>query len=181
MQLLFVRHGQTDNNAKRLIQGKNDVALNANGLAQAEAIAEVLSKESFSVIISSPLKRAYQTAMIIARRVGRPIEVDERLVERDFGLLQDQSYDKLRIHPASGRPDFFCDAYQEYRVEPICGMIARVSDFLDDLSHRDEPSVLIVAHGGIGYLFDQILAGVKTPIVSNNGQVRYYRLARKKD
>lgn len=181
MQLLFVRHGQTDNNAKRLIQGKSDTPLNETGRAQAESIAQVLKREHFSAIISSPLQRAYQTAEIIAREVGLPIEVDDRLMERDFGLLQDQTYDLLSIHPETGRPDFFCDAYQEYQVEPIYGMISRVSDFLKDLSHREEPSVLVVAHGGIGYLFDQILAESESPQVVDNGQIQHYSLARKKD
>lgn len=108
MRLLFVRHGQTDDNARGLIQGRNDPPLNDNGLAQAERIAEILSHQDVSCIISSPLKRALQTADIISQKTGLVIELDDRLVERDFGLLQNHTYEDLNKHPATGQPDFFC-------------------------------------------------------------------------
>ena len=181
MRLLFVRHGQTDDNARGLIQGRNDPPLNDNGLAQAERIAEILSHQDVSCIISSPLKRALQTADIISQKTGLVIELDDRLVERDFGLLQNHTYEDLNKHPATGQPDFLARDYEEFGAEPICDMIERVTDFLRDLSRRQEAAVLIVAHGGIGYCFDHLLTDTELPQVALNGQVQHYTLSNKKE
>lgn len=181
MQLLFVRHGQTDNNAQKLIQGRNNPPLNEKGLSQAREIAEKLVDMDFSSIVSSPLLRAKQTAEIIAQRKGLLVEFDERLMERDFGLLQDQPYDRLNRLGETDLPDFFFDGYQEFQVEPICDMIARVTEFLRDLSQRRTGNILVVAHGGIGYFFDQILSETTQPRVADNGQVQIYNLDTKKE
>lgn len=181
MKLLFVRHGQTDSNAEGLIQGRCDPPLNRLGLSQAHLLIEQLKGESFSRIISSPLKRAHQTAEVLASAFEVPLELDDRLVERDFGLLQDQPYSALFTHPVTQEPDFFRDAYQEFAVEPIYDMMNRVQSFLDDLARQSEPAVLIVAHGGIGYFLEQILRSSDAPHVSDNGQVHHFELHNKKE
>lgn len=181
MRLLFVRHGQTDNNALGLIQGRGNPPLNVVGLAQAESLVKSLENESFSRVISSPLLRARQTAEVIASAYDVPLELDDRLMERDFGTLQDQPYQALLVHPVTGEPDFFRDAYQEYQAEPICDMMSRVTAFLDDVATSDEESILVVAHGGIGYLFDQLLAASDAPLVADNGRVQHYQLTTKKE
>jgi broad specificity phosphatase PhoE len=60
-------------------------------------------------------------------------------------------------------------------------MIERVTDFLRDLSRRQEAAVLIVAHGGIGYCFDHLLTDTELPQVALNGQVQHYTLSNKKE
>lgn len=179
MEILFVRHGQTDHNAARLIQGRNDPSLNQTGLAQAKSLARQLMDQPFELIISSPLKRARQTAEVIAEQTGRPVQFDERLMERDFGGLQNQPYDRLRCLPGSGLPDFFCDAYGEYQVEPMADMLARVSDFLSEIAGWPDTRLLVVAHGGIGYVFDQLLKPTAQPQVAANGQVHHYFVEKK--
>ena len=179
MEMLFVRHGQTDHNAARLIQGRNDPPLNQTGLAQANQLARQLVDQPFELIVSSPLRRARQTAEVIAEKTGRPVQFDERLMERDFGRLQNQPYDRLRCLPGSDRPDFFCDAYGEYLVEPMADMLARVSDFLADIAGWPHTGLLVVAHGGIGYLFDQLLEPTAQPRLADNGQVRHYFVEKK--
>lgn len=85
-EICLVRHGQTDWNLQLIIQGREDNPLNDTGRKQAECSAEFLSNEKWDVIISSPLVRAYETAQIIAKKVGvSTIHLDERLIERDFG------------------------------------------------------------------------------------------------
>jgi broad specificity phosphatase PhoE len=79
--LLLVRHGRTDVNARGLLQGRMDVPLDEIGMAQAAEVAKALGTPDR--VISSPLLRARTTA----EAFGRPVEVDERWIELDYGEL----------------------------------------------------------------------------------------------
>ena len=86
----FVRHGITEWNVEGRAQGQTDIPLNEDGRKQAAALADrLLSKEGWDVIASSDLKRARETAEIIARRlhIGE-IVFDERLREIHCGLIE---------------------------------------------------------------------------------------------
>jgi uncharacterized phosphatase len=84
--ICIVRHGETDWNAQGRLQGREDIELNDSGRQQAGNIAAYLSKENWDVVVSSPLKRAYETAQIIARLLCvSEIEVEEQITERDYG------------------------------------------------------------------------------------------------
>src|ERR1700759_4592967 len=87
---ILVRHGQTANNAARLLQGQQDVALSGTGIRQADALANALSSEPIDLIVSSPLVRALKTAEIV--NAGRDISLTTHadLRERSFGDLQGQ-------------------------------------------------------------------------------------------
>lgn len=81
VRLLLVRHGETQWNREGRFQGRTDVPLTPEGRAQAVALAEVLRAEPLAAVYTSPLRRAYDTALLIAAPHGlRPL-VDERLVE----------------------------------------------------------------------------------------------------
>ena len=87
-ELCLVRHGQTDWNFQEIIQGREDIPLNALGHRQAEESAAFLSQESWDVIVASPLSRAVDTARYIAEACGidaAHIIQDERFIEREFG------------------------------------------------------------------------------------------------
>lgn len=87
-ELCLVRHGQTDWNLQEIIQGREDIPLNALGHRQAEESAAFLSQESWDVIVASPLSRAVDTARYIAEACGIDsdnIIYDERFIEREFG------------------------------------------------------------------------------------------------
>ena len=80
MELLFIRHGQTDWNAKRRIMGRRPVPLNDFGREQAERLAGYLSGADLRAVITSPVVRARETADIIAsRQDGLDVETDEGL------------------------------------------------------------------------------------------------------
>ena len=83
--IVLVRHGQTVPNRDGRLLGRSDPALTELGRAQAEAAAGVVAALAPTIIVSSPLRRASDTAGVIARRSGLEVELDERLVEVDYG------------------------------------------------------------------------------------------------
>jgi broad specificity phosphatase PhoE len=85
---LCVRHGVTDWNREGRFQGRTDVPLNDEGIAQAQAAARRLQTVPFDFIVSSPLIRAAKTAKIIAATSSRPTIVEVDLIECDFGSFE---------------------------------------------------------------------------------------------
>ena len=87
MRLYLIRHGETQWNKQKLLQGKTDNPLNENGLQVAKMTAEGLRSVSFDAVYSSPLSRAYETAWLVTE--GRyPIVTDKRLEEIGFGVYE---------------------------------------------------------------------------------------------
>ncbi len=80
-RLILVRHGETDWNAEGRYQGQADPPLNRRGREQAQALAAALQQKGVDVIYSSPLKRAWQTAEVVARAVRAPLFPEPRLME----------------------------------------------------------------------------------------------------
>ncbi len=137
----LVRHGQTDWNAQRRLQGSTDIPLNDVGRGQARDAVAVLSGYAWDVIVSSPLSRAAETAELIAAGLG--LSVDRRvpeLTERRYGpaegLQAGPELDALRI------PDGFRGAENEDKAASR-GLAA-----LDALAEEFRGGrVLVVAHG----------------------------------
>ncbi|WP_055481304.1 bifunctional RNase H/acid phosphatase [Sphaerimonospora mesophila] len=96
--LLLLRHGETPLSIEKRFSGLGDPLLTANGTAQAEAAAARLSREPYEIgaIVSSPLKRARQTAEAVAVRTGLPVEVDEDLREIDFGAWEGYTFAEVQ-------------------------------------------------------------------------------------
>ena len=86
----YLRHGETDWNARNLSQGNVDIPLNANGIAQAHAAAAVLRGRGIAAIVSSPLARARATAEIAAAALGLPVTIEDGLREVAFGVQEGQ-------------------------------------------------------------------------------------------
>ncbi|MDO4606756.1 MAG: histidine phosphatase family protein [Bowdeniella nasicola] len=90
-RVILLRHGQTDYNVARRVQGNIDIALNAAGIAQASAAADSLAAylEGHEVqVVSSPLGRAVVTAQAVADRLGVELLIDEAFRERSFGRFE---------------------------------------------------------------------------------------------
>ena len=94
--LLLIRHGETEWNRSARIQGHTDVALNARGQAQAEAVAEALGDTEIHAVYASDLLRARGTAMPIAGRRGLALRTDAGLRERAFGAFEGQTFAQLQ-------------------------------------------------------------------------------------
>ena len=135
MEILLTRHGQTEWNLLKKVQGKADIELNEKGIKQAEETRDSLKNEKIDLILCSPLKRAIQTAEIINQGRNIKMIIDERVSERDFDFNTFWSYKKnLKYNKAENIRDFF----------------GRVYDFLDSIKNEYAGKrILIVAHGGI--------------------------------
>lgn len=137
----LVRHGQTDWNAQRRLQGATDIPLNDVGRGQARDAVGVLSAYEWDVVVSSPLSRAAETAGLIAAGLGLSVDrLVPELTERSFGPaegLQDgPDLDALRI------PGGFRGAESE--DEAASRGLAALEALAEEFSGR---RVLVVAHG----------------------------------
>lgn len=152
-RICFVRHGETNWNAERRMQGHIDIPLNANGISQAERLANALIrvKHSFDVIYSSDLERALHTANAVARALSLDVQITPRLRERNVGKLQG-----LLLSEA---PVLLPEIWQRHIAreldhdlgggESIRTFHQRMQDILElFLSEHRGQSVLAVSHGG---------------------------------
>ncbi|TFV51914.1 bifunctional RNase H/acid phosphatase [Blastococcus sp. TF02A-35] len=92
----LLRHGQTEHTPERRFSGRNDLPLSRTGRAEAEAAAHRLAGLGIEAVIASPLRRTRETAEAVAAVLGLPVELDEDLVELDFGDLEGLSADEAR-------------------------------------------------------------------------------------
>jgi len=138
MKLIFLRHGETDWNARLLIQGRTDIPLNDTGRAQAAAICVPHT----DAIYCSPMQRAKETAEIVNQNFNLPMQTDERLIERDYGSFEGT---------ANAGRWLTEDELARHNAEPLAQLHARVSSFLRDIAEKHKnQTVIVVAHGGIG-------------------------------
>jgi broad specificity phosphatase PhoE len=103
LELVCVRHGRTAWNAKRRFQGRTDVPLDAEGLAQARALAAHLSRERFSISLSSDLSRAADTAEAIGASCGVLVEPEPRLREMRFGEWEGLTWNEIVAPPPAAK------------------------------------------------------------------------------
>lgn len=139
MTLWVCRHGRTEANASGLLLGRADPDLDALGRRQAEAIAAALPRPE--LVLSSPLARCRQTA----EALGVPVEVDERLVELDYG-----EYDLIPLQ------DIPAETWRRWREDPdfrppggetLEELAARVGEALDGVQERARAAdVVVVSH-----------------------------------
>src|ERR1019366_7410853 len=91
LQIFLIRHGETALNAAGVLRGQLDVPLNEAGRSEALALGEAFSRTRLSSVVSSPLKRALDTAQRVASASGAPMSIDERLSDRFYGELAGNS------------------------------------------------------------------------------------------
>lgn len=94
--IYLVRHGETIDNARQIMQGQTQGELNEKGREQAQQVAERLANESIDAVVASDLHRAIQTAEIIAAPHGLPVRTTELLRERDWGSFTGRFIPDLR-------------------------------------------------------------------------------------
>ncbi len=141
--LYLVRHGETDWNAARRIQGSTDIPLNDTGRGQARRTGRILAGRRWDAIYSSPLSRAFETAQIIAAEVGlgAPVALPA-VVERAYGAAEGLDYRTLdRLFPEGSRvPGRESRQHVAARVVPALERIA--------VAHPGQ-NLIVATHGGV--------------------------------
>lgn len=149
----YLRHGQTETNAYRLVAGSLDVDLTALGREQALAAAKMLAREPITQIYSSPLKRARHTAEPIAEALDLPVTIIAEIAERNWGDLEGKPRGSRRkgIMPSGA------ETTEEFTHRVLCGF-----------SRIDTDVPLLVAHSGVFRVLCRTLdvAEAETPVAN---------------
>jgi uncharacterized phosphatase len=168
MIVAFIRHGQTDWNRDGLLQGSTDIPLNDTGREQARDAFMTLRSRPWDAVVSSPMKRARETARIIAEGLEIPLgRAYPELIERDYGPLEGTSV----AAAIEQWPD------REYPGAESLDAVASRGEAALAAIVADIPSgaVLVVCHGTIIRFTLARLAGRPVPGI-DNGSISMLRL-----
>jgi broad specificity phosphatase PhoE len=142
IRLFLARHGRTRLNAAGVLRGHLDPPLDSIGRFQALVLADVLAHQGLVSIVSSPLLRARETAEPIGLRTGLPVEIDERLIDRDYGCWAGRSKDEVIARWGS-----LDDAPE---IEPTKSVVDRTMAALTEVCDRfSDGTVLVVSHDAV--------------------------------
>ena len=156
MKLYVVRHGQTIWNVEKRVQGITDIPLTDKGRSEAESLQGLIKTLNIDVVISSPLERARETAKILVDS-KLPINTDDRIKERDWGLNEGAFIDEV------DRIDCW-DVILNTKVqniECIQDFMYRVSSFIEDIKVRfKDKNVLVVTHSAVSRVIHYMLGNI---------------------
>ncbi len=154
--IVLIRHGETAWNAERRLQGHIDIALNDEGLRQAEALGAALAGEPLAAIVSSDLQRARQTAAALQAHHGLAVQSDSQLRERCYGAFEGRLYQDI----AALYPDDYA-AWQARRIDAVMPDGERAAESFRRFYTRcvaaigqwagryAGQTIAVVAHGGV--------------------------------
>lgn len=151
-RLCIVRHGETDWNAERRIQGHLDIELNASGRRQAEATARGLAAHDFAALYSSDLMRTLQTAATLAPMTGLEVRPEPGLRERHYGRMQGLSYAEMLALDAPVAARYKQrDLHDDFGGgEPLLAFADRIHATIERLAAAHAgATLLLVTHGGV--------------------------------
>ena len=155
MKLYLIRHGETEWNHLRKMQGQMDIPLNEYGIELAEKTAEGMKEIKFDRIFASPLVRAKKTAEIIAANSGMEVETDDLLKEINFGEGEGSNINEVRADETHPLHNFFEHPEQFVPMkggESFGEVQARGLKFLEETVFPLEgevENVAVVAHAAI--------------------------------
>ena len=142
--IYFVRHGETDWNKQKKVQGRNDIPMNETGFKEAKIMADKLRGVTFDMCFASPLQRTQQTARVIW---SGPLIIDERIIECNFGGFEGGDHETMFavVNDPNLSPDDTpngCESFNLFK--------SRVFSFIEELKakHRGK-NILVSTHGGV--------------------------------
>ncbi len=177
MKLYITRHGQTDGNLYKIMDGIRDIDLNEKGKEQAKITRDNLKNKKIDLIICSPLSRTRHTMEIINVN-NIPVIYDSRIMERDCGEFTGKPFDSVDR-----------DWYWNYnnkatyeKAESIEVFFKRVYDFLDEIKIKYKDfAVLLVTHQGVSKAINCYFNGIPKDgnlqtLGIDNCEVKEYKL-----
>lgn len=177
VDLVVLRHGQTDWNLERRFQGFSDVPLNAKGIEQARAAGRVLAGHGFDAVYSSPLQRAYVTAELAVP--GADIRVDDRLMEINVGSWAGLTWDQITAMLPGYEAKYAngIDFRRSATGETLADVVARGLPAVEEIAARhDGQRVLIVSHGLLLNRVLHALLGLEGRVLGGLGNAHYSEL-----
>ena len=188
--IIFLRHGQAENNTKKILAGRSTgVNLTQEGIKQAQQAAEMLKPLNVSAIYSSSIDRALQTAEIVAKQCNLEVKIDDRLIELDMGKFTKMPYEEIFAKHGNVFLKFYqgSEEVSESGVETFAEVQKRIFDMVDFVinKHKKE-NIVLVTHmdpikAMIGrvldlkpeILFEMIIANASLNIFKNYDQKFY--------
>lgn len=157
-EIILIRHGETDWNAEKRLQGHLDIGLNAEGLRQARALGQALLNEPLDAIYASDLQRAKHTAQAIAEPRGMMVQIETDLRERCYGAFEGLRHAEISqrypVEFAAWRAREMDVRYPNGQnvAETLREFSTRVLNAIKDIASRNQhknKKIAIVTHGGV--------------------------------
>ena len=177
MDLILLRHGETEYNRADVFRGRVDLHLNERGKAQAKAAAGYLAAEDFESFYSSPLLRSMQTAEAVAEPHGGRVNPNDFFIDVDYGHWSGKNIDDIR----AGWPREFAIWSDDPEMAAFPGVEAvkevreRLYVGLEWLSREHQGTVLLVGHKLINRIILCIVLGLPTSgiwrVAQSNGAI----------
>lgn len=143
--LYVARHGEVPMNRENRVCGRTDQSLTEKGLSQAHELALSLKNKNIDIIISSPLKRAFQTAQAVSVMYNIPLITDERLIEQNYGIYEGVS--RQDEHFLANKRMF---AYKYPGGESMMQVAHRTYSLIEEVKEKYKgKDILFVCHGGV--------------------------------
>jgi broad specificity phosphatase PhoE len=153
--IYLARHGRTELNAAAALRGLLDPPLDEVGRAEAEQLAAALAPFEPDLIVSSPLRRALETAWSVALELEIGVEPDDRLIDRDYG--------EWAGHPLDAVQAQWGNVDDAPGVEPRATVRSRALEALESVADRAESAAVVVAHDAINRLLLATLDPIRFP------------------
>ena len=161
-KIFIMRHGEDEDNANGILNGRRDAPLTELGRQQTKIAAQKLKDNNIDIIYASPLKRAYETARIVSEELGvDEVILDEHLIERDFGILTGKPTADIRKYTdkvlETDRITYFLEVEG---AEDFPTLYKRAEKILSEIQERhSDKNVLVVCHGDIGKMLRAVYHG----------------------
>lgn len=156
MEVYLTRHGETEWNQRAVLCGRSDIALSGEGEIQAEILADKLKEKGITIILTSPLMRARQTAEIIGKKLNIPIRTEALLEEQDFGRLEECPMQEEQC--LEYRNNFFAPFPEG---ESVIMVTYRALKLIEKVKEKmDGQKILLVSHGAFCRVFHACVKGV---------------------
>lgn len=156
MNLYVVRHGKTEWNKLHKVQGISDIELSIEGIEEAKELRSLIETLNIDVVISSPLKRTRDTAKILVQD-KLPINTDDRIIERDWGLNEGMLVDLVDQVDCW---DVILNTNVQ-NIERVQDLMLRVSEFLEDIKIKyKDKNVLVVTHSAVSRVIHYLLESI---------------------